>query len=99
MLGLDASVDVSMEALRAFVGDQPAPAQRPLGYAMQSVFIGVGAVVASALPWIMAQFGFSNSGAAADGQAMIPVTVRHAFDIGAAVLLLAIFWTVMRTRE
>jgi len=96
---LDASINVSMEPFRAFVGDQLAPAQRPLGYAMQSFFIGIGAVVASALPWIMAQFGFSNSGAAADGQAMIPVTVRHAFDIGAAVLLLAIFWTVMRTRE
>src|ERR1700676_2959523 len=96
---LDASINVSMEPFRAFVGDQLAPAQRPLGYAMQSFFIGVGAVVASALPWIMAQFGFSNSGAAADGRAIIPVTVRHAFDIGAAVLLLAIFWTVMRTRE
>src|ERR1700675_210875 len=96
---LDAAINVSMEPFRAFVGDQLNPDQRPLGYSMQSFFIGVGAVVASALPWIMAQFGYSNSGAAADGQAMIPVTVRHAFDIGAAVLLLAIFWTVMRTRE
>src|ERR1700686_3300633 len=96
---LDSSINVSMEPFRAFVGDQLAPAQRPLGYAMQSFFIGIGAVVARALPWIMAQFGFSNSGAAANGQGMIPVTVRHAFDIGAAVLLLAIFWTVMRTRE
>jgi maltose/moltooligosaccharide transporter len=96
---LDASINVSMEPFRAFVGDQLAPAQRPLGYAMQSFFIGVGAVVASALPWIMAQFGFSNSGTAADGHTVIPVTVRHAFDIGAAVLLLAIIWTVVRTRE
>src|ERR1700719_2607176 len=94
-----ASINVAMDPFRAFVGDQLAPPQRPLGYAMQSFFIGIGAVVASALPWIMAHFGFSNSGAAANGQAMIPVTVRHAFDIGAAVLLLAIFWTVMRTRE
>jgi maltose/moltooligosaccharide transporter len=96
---LDASINVSMEPFRAFVGDQLAPTQRPLGYAMQSFFIGVGAVVASALPWIMAQFGFSNSGTGADGATIIPVTVRHAFDIGAAVLLLAILWTVMRTRE
>jgi maltose/moltooligosaccharide transporter len=96
---LDASINVSMEPFRAFVGDQLAPTQRPLGYAMQSFFIGVGAVVASALPWIMAQFGFSNSGTAADGRAAIPVTVRHAFDIGAAVLLFAIIWTVVRTRE
>jgi maltose/moltooligosaccharide transporter len=96
---LDASINVSMEPFRAFVGDQLAPPQRPLGYAMQSFFIGLGAVVASALPWVLAQFGFSNSGAAADGRALIPDTVRYAFDSGAVVLLLAILWTVVRTRE
>jgi maltose/moltooligosaccharide transporter len=96
---LDASINVAMEPFRAFVGDQLAPRQRPLGFAMQSFFIGLGAVVASALPWILTQFGLSNSGAGAAGQAMIPVTVRHAFDAGGWVLLLAILWTVMRTRE
>jgi maltose/moltooligosaccharide transporter len=96
---LDASINVAMEPFRAFVGDQLAPPQRPLGYAMQSFFIGLGAVVASALPWILAQFGLSNVGAAAQGQAVIPPTVRHAFDAGAVVLLLAMLWTVIRTRE
>lgn len=96
---LDASINVSMEPFRAFVGDQLAPLQRPLGYAMQSFFIGVGAVIASALPWILAHFGISNNGASNDGQALIPDTVRHAFDAGAAVLLLSILWTVLRTRE
>jgi maltose/moltooligosaccharide transporter len=96
---LDASINVSMEPFRAFVGDQLAPPQRPLGYAMQSFFIGVGAVVASALPWILAHVGFSNSGASGDGLTVIPDTVRHAFDAGAVVLLLAVLWTVLRTRE
>jgi maltose/moltooligosaccharide transporter len=96
---LDASINISMEPFRAFVGDQLAPRQRPAGYGMQSFFIGLGAVVASALPWILAQFGYSNSGQSMTGQARIPDTVRYAFDIGAAVLLLAILWTVVRTRE
>src|SRR5476649_8498 len=96
---LDASINVSMEPFRAFVGDQLAPRQRPLGYAMQSFFIGMGAVIASALPWILAHFGISNNGASNNGQALIPDTVRHAFDAGAAVLLLSILWTVLRTRE
>lgn len=96
---LDASINVSMEPFRAFVGDQLAPPQRPLGYAMQSFFIGIGAVVASALPWILAHWGLSNSGAAANGGAVVPDTVRHAFDAGAVVLLSAILWTVLRTRE
>jgi maltose/moltooligosaccharide transporter len=96
---LDASINVSMEPFRAFVGDQLAPPQRPLGYAMQSFFIGLGAVVASALPWILAQLGYSNSGASSEGQALIPDTVRYAFDAGAVVLLLSMLWTVVRTRE
>jgi maltose/moltooligosaccharide transporter len=96
---LDGSINISMEPFRAFVGDQLAPRQRPTGYAMQSFFIGVGAVVASALPWILAQFGYNNSGQSTDGFARIPDTVRYAFDIGAAVLLLAVLWTVVRTRE
>ena len=96
---LDASINVSMEPFRAFVGDQLAPRQRPLGYAMQSFFIGLGAIVASALPWILAHLGVSNIAVSSQGEAKIPDTVRYAFDAGAAVLLLAILWTVLRTRE
>ncbi len=96
---LDASINVSMEPFRAFVGDQLAPPQRPLGYATQSFFIGLGAVAASALPWILAHLRFSNSGASSAGQAIVPDTVRYAFDAGAVVLVAAILWTVLRTRE
>ena len=96
---LDASINVSMEPFRAFVGDQLKPAQRPTGYAMQSFFIGVGAVVASMLPWLLTRAGVSNHAAGAIGAAAIPDTVRYAFDLGAVVLLGAIVWTVLRTRE
>ena len=92
---LDASINISMEPFRAFVGDQLAPAQRPAGYAMQSFFIGVGSVVASMLPWLLAKAGVDNT--AAPGA--IPDTVRYAFYFGGAVLLLAVGWTVLRTRE
>src|SRR5262245_46664236 len=75
---LDASINISMEPFRAFVGDQLPSSQRPAGYAMQSFFIGTGAVVASLLPWLLAQFGVSNT--APDG--VIPDTVRFAFYAG-----------------
>jgi maltose/moltooligosaccharide transporter len=96
---LDASINISMEPFRAFVGDQLRPAQRPGGYAMQSFFIGIGAVVASMLPWLLARAGVSNHAAGTLGAAAIPDTVRYAFELGAAVLLAAILWTVVRTRE
>ncbi|HUQ09658.1 MAG TPA: MFS transporter [Steroidobacteraceae bacterium] len=89
---LDASINISMEPFRAFVGDNLAPAQRPKGYAMQSFFIGVGAVVASMLPWMFTHAGVSNEGA-------IPESVRLSFDVGAAVLAVAMLWTIVTTRE
>jgi maltose/moltooligosaccharide transporter len=92
---LDASLNISMEPFRAFVGDQLSPRQRPYGYLMQSFFIGVGSVVASMLPWLLAKAGVGNT--AAPGE--IPDTVRYAFYLGGAALLSAIAWTVLRTRE
>ncbi len=92
---LDASINISMEPFRAFVGDQLAPRQRPAGYAMQSFFIGVGAVVASMLPWLLAKVGVANTAEAGT----VPDTVRYAFYLGGVVLFLAIGWTVLRARE
>jgi maltose/moltooligosaccharide transporter len=92
---MDASINVSMEPFRAFVGDQLPTEQRPLGYAMQSFFIGVGAVVASLLPYLLAHFGVSNVA----GPGGIPDTVRDAFYIGGIVLLGSVLWTVFSTRE
>ena len=92
---MDASINVSMEPFRAFVGDQLPNRQRPLGYAMQSFFIGLGAVVASLLPWWLEKLGVRNVAAA--GQ--VPDTVKYAFYAGGAVLLGAVLWTVGSTRE
>ena len=93
---LDGSINVSMEPFRAFVGDQLQPTQRAAGYSMQSFFIGVGAVVASMLPWMLTRMGVSNIAGGADA---IPDTVRYSFDVGAGVLLLAMGWTTLRSRE
>jgi maltose/moltooligosaccharide transporter len=92
---MDASINVSMEPFRAFVGDQLPKHQRPLGYSMQSFFIGVGAVVASLLPYLLAHLGVSNVA----GPGGIPNTVRDAFYIGGLVLIGSVLWTVISTRE
>ncbi|GAA0554068.1 maltose/moltooligosaccharide transporter [Rhizomicrobium palustre] len=92
---LDASINTSMQPFRAFVGDQLDLSQRPTGYAMQSFFIGVGAVVASALPWTFEKVGISNTAPAG----IVPDTVRYSFFLGALVLFVAVLWTVFSTRE
>ncbi|MBM0107193.1 MFS transporter [Steroidobacter sp. S1-65] len=92
---LDASINVSMEPFRAYVGDQLPPPQRPTGYAMQSFFIGVSSVIASLLPWILTRLGVENSA----GPGEIPDTVKYSFYFGGAMLLGAVSWTVFSTRE
>ena len=93
---MDASINVSMEPFRAFVGDMLPSAQRTIGFSMQSFFIGTGAIVASALPYIMTNwFGISNTAPAG----LIPASVKLSFYIGGAVFLLAVLWTVISSKE
>ncbi|MEY2151854.1 MFS transporter [Rhodanobacter sp. 115] len=92
---MDATFNVAMEPFRAFVADQLPERQRPRGYLLQSFFIGVGAVIASMLPWLLAHMGVSN--VAPDGG--IPDTVKYAFYAGGVALLGAVLWTVFTTRE
>ena len=94
---MDASINVSMEPFRAFVADLLPEEQRTHGFAMQSLFIGLGAVVASALPWMMTNL-FHVHNAPAAGHA-IPLTVRISFYVGAVAFLGAVLWTILSTRE
>ncbi len=94
---MDASINVSMEPFRAFVGDMLPGEQRTSGFAMQSFFIGAGAVVASALPYILTNwFGVSN---VAEAGSKIPSSVKLSFYLGGAVFLLAVLWTIISTKE
>jgi len=93
---LDASVNISMEPFRAFVGDLLPPSQRQLGFSMQSLLIGLGAVLSSGLPWLVTRLGFGG-GAAAPGT--IPHSVHIAFYIGAAVFIGSVLYTIVTTAE
>ncbi len=92
---LDASINVSMEPFRAFVGDMLPDSQRTTGFAMQSFFIGTGAVISSILPYLLTEFGISNQ--APEG--ILPDSVKISFIIGAVVYIAAISFTVLRTKE
>lgn len=94
---LDASVNVSMEPFRAFVGDMLDRTQRATGYAFQTIFIGAGAVVASLTPIVLNRL--FHVGNTASGVGGIPASVRVAFYAGAAALFVTVMWTVLTTRE
>src|SRR5512147_2036882 len=93
---MDASINISMEPFRAFVGDNLPSAQRTTGFAMQSFLIGTGAVTASILPWLLTtRFGVSNEAP----EHVIPDSVRLSFYLGAATFMVAVLWTVFRSKE
>ncbi|HEY8999936.1 MAG TPA: MFS transporter [Mucilaginibacter sp.] len=94
---LDTSINVSMEPFRAFITDKLPDDQRTQGFSMQSVFIGLGSVVASILPWMMANW-FHVSNKLIDG-ANIPATVRYSFYIGAVAFITAVLYTIITSTE
>ena len=93
---LDASINISMEPFRAFVGDKLPKSQRTEGFAFQTFFIGVGAVIASGLPWIFTNV-FQVSNTAPTGE--ISDSVKYSFYIGGIVFFAAVMWTVFTSKE
>jgi maltose/moltooligosaccharide transporter len=91
---LDASINISMEPFRAFVADLLPEDQRTRGFAMQSLFIGLGAVVASVLPGFLLKITGNPAGGGS-----IPLPIRLAFYIGAAAFFGAVLYTIVTTRE
>ncbi len=92
---LDASLNISMEPFRAFVGDMVGDGERTKGYAFQTAFIGAGAVLGSLAPSLFSWLGIANT--ATDH--VIPPSVRYSFYLAAASIFLAVLWTVLRTKE
>lgn len=93
---LDASINISMEPFRAFVGDKLPSSQRTTGFATQTFFIGLGAVIASLLPYIFTNY-LNISNTAPEG--VISDSVKYSFYIGAVVFLFSVLWTVFTTKE
>ncbi|UMR30907.1 MFS transporter [Massilia sp. MB5] len=93
---MDAAINVSMEPFRAFVGDKLNASQQTAGFAMQTFFIGCGAVIASLLPTLFGDvLGVSN----VPVNGGIPDTVRYSFYAGGAVFFFAVLWTVLTADE
>ena len=92
---MDASINVSMEPFRAFVGDNLPDSQRTSGFAMQSFFIGIGAYFASKLPLIFTYFGVSNTAPLG----VIPDSVKYSFYFGGIVFIITVIWTVLTSKE
>jgi maltose/moltooligosaccharide transporter len=93
---MDASINVTMEPMRAFVGDMLPEEQRTKGFAVQTFFIGASSVVGSLMPYVLTKW-FHLANTAPEGQ--VPASVKWSFYIGGAVYFLAVLWTILSVRE
>ncbi len=93
---LDASINITMQPMRAFVGDMLPDEQRTTGFAVQTFFIGASSVVGSILPYLLTNW-FHVANTAPEGQ--LPESVKLSFYLGGAVYLLAVLWTIISVRE
>jgi maltose/moltooligosaccharide transporter len=93
---LDSSINISMEPFRAFVADKLPEQQRTRGFAMQSLMIGIGASIASALPWIFRNWFGVVDGTEATG---IPTSVKWSFYCGAVAFFTAVLYTIFTSKE
>ena len=93
---MDASFNIAMEPFRALVGDMLPEEQNTVGFSAQATLIGIGAVLGSWLPYILANF-FNFSQLTLAGE--VPDNVIYSFYFGAMVLVGSILWTVLKTKE
>ncbi len=92
---MDASINVTMEPFRAFVGDNLSEKQRTMGFAMQSFFIGIGSYIASKLPLLLTHFGVQNTAPLG----IIPDSVKYSFYIGGVAFIVTVLWTILTSKE
>lgn len=92
---MDASINTTMQPFRAFIGDMLPEDQQTKGFAVQTFFIGISSVVASGLPYLLTKI-FHVDNSATHG---LPASVKWSFYLGGLVFLLAVIWTIVRTKE
>ncbi len=91
---MDSSINISMEPFRAFVADKLNPEQHTTGFVMQSFFIGLGATLASAMPYLLDKGGIT--GVSSTG---MPLAVQYSFWFGSVAFLAAVLVTILTTDE
>ena len=92
---LQLALNISIAPTRPFVGDLLSPGHRTLGYALQGFCIGLGAICAAALPWLLEHLLHLDPAP----EMGIPAVITWAYRVGAAICLGSALWTFWRVEE
>ena len=92
---LDTSINMAMQPFKMLVGDMVNEEQKGKAYSIQSFLCNAGSLIGYIFPFLFAWIGISNT--APEGE--IPNTVKYAFYIGAAILILCVLFTSVKVKE
>ena len=92
---LDTSINMAMQPFKMLVGDMVNEKQKTKAYSIQSFLCNAGSLVGYVFPFLFAWIGLANT--APEGE--IPDTVKYAFYIGAAILILCVLYTILNVKE
>ena len=92
---LDTSINIAMQPFKMLVGDMVNEEQKGQAYSIQSFLCNAGSLVGYVFPFVFAWMGIANT--APEGQ--VPDTVKYAFYIGAAILILCVLFTTFKVKE
>lgn len=94
---LDGAANLTMEPFRALIGDKLNEEQQPLGFGLQSFFVGLGQTLANLAPLVFTAIGVSTL--VLQGNQTVPDFVKYSFILGAITILLSVFYTAITTKE
>ena len=95
LMFLDTSINVAMQPFKMLVGDMVGENQKAQAYSIQSFLCNAGSLVGYLLPILFTIIGIAN--VAPEGQ--VPASVKYAFYIGAAILILCVLFTSIKVKE
>ena len=95
LMFLDTSINIAMQPFKMMVGDMVNEEQKGLAYSIQSFLCNAGSLAGYIFPILFTWVGIANT--APEG--VIPDSVKWSFYIGAAILMLCVFYTFVTVKE
>ena len=95
LIFLDTSINIAMQPFKMMVGDMVNEEQKQLAYSIQSFLCNAGSLIGYLFPFFFTWIGVKNT--AESG--VVPDSVIWSFYVGAAILILCVFYTIFTVKE
>lgn len=95
LMFLDTSINMAMQPFKMMVGDMVNEKQKAKAYSIQSFLCNAGSLAGYVFPYLFAAIGIASVAP----QGIIPDSVKWSFYVGAAILIVCVFYTMFNVKE